>query len=123
MPWHARVLPDLPVIEICYSGIVTAAELKAALQETLKMAAEHRIERCLGDLTRMESGHSCVDLYQLGEELASVPGSRNFREALVTPCSPNAAVDAKFWETLCYNRGLQVRSFPDRGSALDWLMA
>ncbi len=48
---------------------------------------------------------------------------RTLREALVlTPGLPDPG-DARFYEDACRNRGWDIRIFPDRESALAWLVS
>ena len=45
------------------------------------------------------------------------------RVALVYPRSPKAKEAARFYETACINRGWNVRLFPERDDAIEWLTA
>lgn len=42
---------------------------------------------------------------------------------MIKPHDPNAAVTITLWEAACCNRGLDVKVFCDRESALEWLIA
>ena len=64
-----------------------------------------------------------LDMHTLVEELSRNPVSAQVKEALIMANSPEAAEMVRFWEMICRNRGIMVRSFPDRTSALDWLLA
>lgn len=123
MPWCAKILADVPVIETFYSGILTPAELNAAAQETLVLARAHGTNLLLGNCTALEGGHSIVDLFRLAEDLAKSGVGRTLKEAVLPPVAPGEAVKhVQFWETICRNRGIRVRVFADRQAALDWLI-
>ncbi len=121
MPWHARFLPEFQIIELNFLGIVTASDLRDSLEETLRMAEADQAHRVLSDLTLIDGGHSCFDLFELGMSLCSNSTARELREAVVMPADAVSARDARFWETFCCNRGLNVRTFLDRESAIRWL--
>ena len=52
------------------------------------------------------------------ESIGPVP---RFREAVLLPLSPEMAREARGFETMCLNRGFEVRIFDDRSAALAWL--
>ena len=124
MPWHASVHPDLPIVETCFSGVLTPSELSDAAIETLTLA--HTSDRILllGDCSALVGGHSFGDLYSLANAVRL--GDKDYsslKEAVLLPTLPAAFNLVKFWETACSNLGIKVRSFSDRQSALDWLLA
>ena len=43
------------------------------------------------------------------------------REAVLLPLDPAAEEEFQFFETVCRNRGLDVRVFAERDEALAWL--
>ncbi|MEI8340010.1 MAG: hypothetical protein WCH43_00550 [Verrucomicrobiota bacterium] len=122
MPWHTILLEDLPVIETRYSGVLTPAELSSAAREIFDLIREHNRTFLLADCTALGGGHSIVDLYALAETLASGNLVPNLKEAVLLPSLPDSVENVKFWETACINRGIRVRIFCNRQSALDWLM-
>ena len=103
MPWRVFVHPDVPFIETVYAGVLTGTELSAAIRETISFAGMHRRNRFLADLVL-----SCDPEHLL-------------KEAVLANDTPTVSRHALFWETTCLNRGLKVRLFTDRQSAIDWL--
>jgi len=123
MPWSTSIHPDLPLIEISYSGVITATELSDAFLDTLALANAHNITLILADCTALDSGgHSVFDLYFLAETLAASNMPKTLKEAILLPSLPDSAENVDFWETACYNRGLKVRIFDNYQNAIDWLM-
>ena len=123
MPWHSEYRAEASVVHTTCSGQVSPAELNAAALAAVDLAARHGARLFLTDLRQLEGGHSVFDLYALAETLHVLPVPPATREALVLPLSPSAVSDAGFWETVCRNRGYEVRGFTDPESALDWLRA
>lgn len=121
MPWHTHVHADPIFIETVYAGALTADELHAAVQETLRLAQEHRTHLLLGDCTALIQANLFADLYQMAERLAFDPLVALSREAMIMPAHPVARESVLFWQSTCYNHGLLVEVFDDRASALHWL--
>jgi hypothetical protein len=59
----------------------------------------------------------------LAELLASLPPGIIEREAILLSAHAAAAEEMEFFETVCRNRGLDVRVFRERDEALAWLTA
>jgi hypothetical protein len=121
MPWSVSFLADVDAVLTVYSGVVPGESLQAAVEATLALARRHRCWRFLGDLSSLEGGHSVVDLYDLARMAEAARLDGGFREAIVLPALPAATTEARFWETACRNRGLDVRVFPTVAEAKRWL--
>jgi hypothetical protein len=122
MPWQVKVNPDMPVIETYYIGQLNPDELNDAVKETIVQAYAHNIILFLGDCTALTGGHSVFDLYNLASHVSESSNGKSIKEAILLPELPTQKESVLFWETTCLNRGLQVRIFGDRKSALDWLL-
>jgi hypothetical protein len=59
----------------------------------------------------------------LAELMASLPPGIIEREAIVLSTDAAAAEEMEFFETVCRNRGLDVRVFRERDGAMAWLTA
>ena len=122
MPWQCSVLSEGPIVETCYSGVLTPPELAAAIETTIKTARESRTHLILGDCTDLEGGHSITDLYYFAEAAAANPDVVGAKEALLLPHLSATSEMVEFWETTCLNRGIWARIFDDRRTAIDWLL-
>jgi hypothetical protein len=122
MSWTSGLHPDVPIIDMCYSGIVTASELQESFYSTLNLAILEGITRIRVDCTTLSGGHSIFDLYFLADLLAMHDLGVMFKEAIVLPAMPEDIENIVFWETACVNRGLRVQLFESREEALDWLL-
>ena len=123
MAFKVRFLEDLGVVETVWSGNVTVAEVDRGVTETGILAAEALCNRFLVDLREQAPGGSALDIFSLAEFLCSLPPGTIEGEAVLTPWTPAAAEEIKFFETACRNRGLDVRMLDDRDEALEWLRA
>lgn len=121
MAWSLQLHADQQYVEACYTGIVSRSELEISAQDTVKLCRSNGVVRVLVDSRGMIGGHSLGDLYFLSDWLISIKAYR-LREAVLLPQAAAASEHARFWESTCTNRGLTVRVFSDRETALEWLL-
>jgi len=122
MPWKCSILAEHPILETTYSETLTPPELEAAIGETLAMAESTNTTLLLGNCLDLVGGHSITDLYFFVDTVADHPAISTIKEALLLPSLSASSDMVEFWETACLNRGIRVRLFHDRQSALDWLL-
>jgi hypothetical protein len=113
--------PTGSIIETTYEGLMTPAELRAAVHATIEMVERHQAFLLLGDCARLAGGHTVVDLYELADVVRASPNGFRVKEAVLVPKGARAQNDVRFWETTCNNRGLTVKMFEDRNEAVAWL--
>lgn len=124
MPWKASISASLQIIELSFTGIVSAAELSAAASESLNLVNSSKLPRVLTDCTKMASeGHNLFDIYDEVKNISANIAIHDIKEAILIPEIPRAAEKAEFWETACFNHGLKVRLFSQRDAAMQWLFA
>jgi len=122
MPWEVKIHREIQIIETCYSGYLLPVELNAAVIETADQIRAHGIGRLLGDCTALKGGHSVIDLHYLAAAFASSNLGGTIKEAVLLPKLPGPQEDVKFWEEECAKRGMRVRVFEDRDTAVEWLL-
>lgn len=124
MPWQLSISTSLQIIELSFTGIVSADELSAAARESLNLVNTSKLPRVLTDCTKMASeGHSLFDIYDEVKTISANISVRDIREAILIPEIPRAVEKTAFWETACFNHGLKVRLFSQRDAAMQWLFA
>ena len=123
MPWHAGAHPELPIVEPTLSGTLTPADLSDVVAGTLALAGSRGRTRFLADCVGLEGGCSSIDLYFAAGVVAATDNAPALKEAIILPGFAPSAEQARFWETACKNRGIAVRVFDGRESALAWLLA
>lgn len=121
MPWEIREDPQTEIVEMTLSGRIPAAELVGLVKSLLNQAEARERIRVLTDLTGLDGGHGIFDLYTLADEIHRRGLAGRFHEAVILPKAAVTAELAKFWETACTNRGIDVRLFSDVGSGREWL--
>jgi hypothetical protein len=115
------LLPEFPIVEARYSGHVSKQDVDDSFGACAALAIEQKQWNVLGDCTDLVWTPTVTDLFELVRFLTDIGVSERFREALVRPTDPIAAASVGFWETAGVNRGLNIRTFPDRESAIAWL--
>jgi hypothetical protein len=116
------LLPEYPVVEMVVDGLLSADEGAAAMAAGMQLSAENGAWSTLADFTHMRRTAPGSDIVALADAAANAGLPPAWQEALVLPIEPNAAVWARLWEAAAVNRGLRVRCFHDRESALAWLV-
>lgn len=126
MGWSVRHHPEFQgaggYVETVFGGMMSGGELQAAVAECLRVAGANDINRLLADCSTLEGGHSVFDLYQVAERVAGAGLRPPLHEAVLIPDHADMVASVEFWQTAATNRGMVVRVFKDRKSALDWLV-
>lgn len=123
MPWKVCLHATRPVVITTYTGMVSPAELSAAIAETIRLMMAHQTLLLLADCRALEGGHTLFDLFSKVEAISAGEQSRGLKEALLLPSNAASVEKVQFWETACANRGLNVRIFPDEAAGLAWLQS
>ncbi|MBK8324291.1 MAG: STAS/SEC14 domain-containing protein [Betaproteobacteria bacterium] len=117
-------LPDPGIIEIRFTGATSGNDLARSTIEGIGLAREHRTRRVLVDTTGMTLTASLVDVVKLPtDQYVAEHVDTRTRIALVCPPGAPAREAVQYYEDSCVIHGFDVRTFPDRASALAWLEA
>lgn len=96
-------------------NLVQLKEYVLALQEAAVSSGQTRL---LVEETHLEYTLSTLDTYTSGCFLAQLSPKP---KKIAILCKTSSLNNAKFWETVAVNRGVNVRVFDDRVSAENWL--
>lgn len=122
MPWTYRENPNLQIIEVAYSGITTANDLQESTSDLIALEREKGLNRFLVDTTEMVYSGSLVDVYNLvSKQYIQEGADRNGRVAVILPTFSRDKETVNFYETVCKNRGWNVKVFLARQEAVNWL--
>ncbi len=123
MSWTLEYVPDLGIVQYKAMGRVTADEAKDATTKAINLARDYNTNLFLIDDLKWEGGESVVDLFGLPDLYAELKVDPSSRAAIIMPPPGTAqARDELFCETVCRNRGWNVRTFQERDKAIKWLM-
>lgn len=123
MPYTIKHEPVLDVIEVTLTGVLAAGgDVTEMTSDAVRLQKQTGVTRFLLDAKGWDVRASIIEIHELAntqywkEELP-----RHSRIAVILPTSVSAQEAARFYETVCYNRGWNVRVCPDRQDAIDWL--
>ncbi len=123
MSWTTAFDATRRIVEVAYTGSTTADDLRASTSSANALAKRYGTDSVLVDATKGLLDASLFDVFNLPalhftrEEVAL--GSRI---ALTAPKSAFAYEAAKFFTRCCEPRGWICRVFPDRHTAIKWLL-
>ena len=123
MPWTVEYDLELGIVDGRYVGRVTDDDFKEATAKAVGLAQANNTNRFLIDDSEWEGGASVLGLFELPTIYKELDTDRTSRAALVLPPPSRKAEvrDAQFFETVCQNRGWNVRVFRKREEAIEWL--
>lgn len=122
MAWRIEFEEHRRVICLTFAGRVSDKEVRDSSIAVISMIGERSTRNIMSDFTDVaQLGISMVDVFGLPESYKALGLSGPFREAIVIPKQSSVRERVEFYETVCVNRGNDVRTFELRASALDWL--
>ena len=123
MPYNINQLANPDIVEVIFSGNISANDLREVTTKCIELQKETNVSRFLVQLHQSEVVASFFDVYDLADQQYQSEGlNRNSRIAVVFPTALSAQAAAEFYETVCVNRSWNAQVHPHRQSALDWLM-
>ena len=124
MPWTYEYNTTLQIVEVEYTGEITAVELRESTSAFIALEADKGLNRFLVDTTEMKIASSMADIYDLPtKQYLEEQADRRGRVALMLPDCPKTKEAVLFYEDVCRNRGWMVQAFSKRQEAVDWLTA
>jgi len=120
MPWTVTYDPESGFVVSVYKGKLTGDDLKAEEEQSLALAIEKGTHRFLVDLVDYEGAVAKIDIFDSPSRYEDKL-TRPIFVAVVEPLSLEARKDAQFYETVCRNRGWNVKIFEKRDDAVTWL--
>lgn len=121
MPHVTEILPGQRIVEVVLSGALDDPEAVDMLVESRKLQAEMGIPYALLDCTDVIKGLSYSSVVEMADYIVALGVPSDWRQAVVKPKDLTAAVTIGLWEAAGNNRGMTIKVFPDRESALGWL--
>lgn len=122
MPWRVEIDEDLALIRCSYAGRVQLDDFKAATFKAIALAKKHKTHLVLIDAAELTSAISTVEIYGLPDFYDTTDTDRQSKWAFIMPPEGQIREDAKFYVTVCRNRGWNIRAFEDRREAVEWLL-
>ena len=122
MPWSYKYNPTLKIVEVVYSGEITARDLGESSSALIALEKEKGLNWFIIDATEMKLTASLIDVYDLPtKQYLEESADRFGRVAVLLPSCSKTREAVHFYETVCKNRGWMVQAFSNRQEAVDWL--
>ena len=121
MPHVTEILPGQRIVEVVLSGALGDPEAIEMLLEAKKLQDETGTTDALLDCTDVTQGLTYSSVVEMADYLVSQGVPDGWRQAVVKPTNLTAAVTIGLWEAAGTNRGMTIKVFPDRESAIGWL--
>lgn len=121
MPYKYIEPDGSDILEVKYTGIVTAEDHKGAINEFKTINETKKYFLVLTDLIEMEIAPSVLNIYDNVNLLEQIEIDKAISEAIILPENKFAAENVRFYENACVNRGFNVKTFNERDKALSWL--
>jgi hypothetical protein len=116
-----EILPGQHVVEVVLSGALDDPEAVDMLAECRRLQDELGIAGALLDCSDVVKGLSYPSVVEMADYVVGLGVPADWRQAIVKPRDLTAAVTIGLWEAAGSNRGMTIKVFPDRESALEWL--
>lgn len=122
MEWNVSLEPDSGIIHSVYSGEITKRDVMAATEKALSYATGRGPHRFLTEHKQATSLLSTMDIFDTPDQWEKADLNRLNSLALVIYETEGYENDILFYETVCRNRGWNVRVFDNYQDAHEWLL-
>jgi hypothetical protein len=120
MSYTIRII-EKAVVEIVHVGDFGSDEARRARDEAAELMFAEKLNRILADISKAKVRDSTLGLFRFNATHYDVL-PRNTRIATLLVLDTLDPSLAEFSETVALNRGIQLRLFQDRETALKWLL-
>ena len=122
MTWSIEFDNTRRVICLTFSGHVSNEDVRESSIAVISMIGERNTRNIMTDFTEAtQIDISVVGVFELPNSYKALGLESPFREAIVSPNQSSVRETVEFYETVCVNRGNEVRTFELRAPAMDWL--
>ena len=121
MTWDVRYLDDTNIIYIVNKGASTNQDYEEQTIKALELAKEHNTHLFLTDNSEATNKAAILEIFYLPALYDKLGAYKINKLGVIVPNTPYKNEDYKFYETLCKNRGWNVKLFHDKDDAIEWL--
>ena len=121
MTWDVRHLDDTNIVYIEDKGPSTYQDYVEQTRKALELGKKHDTNLVLGDYSKAKSKTSIFDIFHLPALYDKLEVDKTNKFAVIIPLSDDEKGVYTFYETICKNRGRNVKLFHDKNDALEWL--
>ncbi len=122
MPYTIGFLDDEGIVRIENTGNLKYKECLKQIQEAMELGRIHHTHLYFADCANLVVQANIVEVFDFFPgiyEKSNVP--KTVKLACLISEDAATAKEMVFYETICRNRGWQIRLFKDRNAAMQWL--
>ena len=113
---------DEGIVRVRLTGPQTLADYRKQTEDALKLARRKKVSLFLVEDQQARNTASVLELFAMPAMYEELGAPRSAKVGIVMPHNSPSAADIRFYETVCVNRGFNVRIFATERQAIEWLM-
>ena len=122
MQYEIKYYPELNFVEVISKGEFSIDNYQQEIKESAVFGRKKKTIRFLVNNTELKNIASISDIYKLPSLYRKYIPEKDLKiAALFSPESKNKEA-ISFYENICVNQGLNVKTFFHRNEAEDWLL-
>lgn len=123
MSWSVEFDKVEGIIVLTYMGRSSGVDFRDASEKRIEVAKKNNSSKTLVDASRLITYESTTtDVFEIVDISYQEKGSRSaWKIAITMPSDKRSREQVSFYETVCVNRGWQVKKFESKEDAINWL--
>ncbi len=122
MSWEVKFDAEQKIVEAICRGATSGQDMREMTSKCISLADKKGTLGFLIDARDVEFLASLTEIYNIpAKQFLNEGLCRSSRIALIQPGSEKSRFAARFFENACRNRNWNVRLFPCREDAIEWL--
>jgi len=113
---------DEGIVRVRLAGPQTLADYRKQTKKVLRLVRSRNVNLILVDDQRAQNMASTLELFAMPAMYEELGAPRSAKVAIVMPQDSPSAADIRFLETVCVNRGFNVKIFGTEPAAIEWLL-
>ena len=122
MPYEIKFLKETGIVSIENKGELTFDELIEQSKEAINLGRENYSHLFLTDFSNVKVHASTMEVLQFPEIYEQLGMNKMSKIAVLVSGIELNTEDLKFYETICLNRGWQIKIFLEKEPAIEWLV-
>jgi hypothetical protein len=122
MAYEIKLIKDKRIIEIENKNEITNEDMITQTKEVIILQHEKHIFSILADFASVRVNTNISDVFQFPELYEQMGMDHKSKIAVFVSDIEIKTEELQFYETICLNRGWNIKIFLDRKDAIKWLL-
>lgn len=123
MPYAIKFIENNRIIQIKNNGELSYEELLTQTREVIKIQQEKSTSLILTEFVSVKLDVNIADIFQFPELYEQLGMQRKSKIAVVVSDVEIKTDELQFYETICLNRGWNIKIFLKEKEAIKWLLS